>query len=226
MTLNNRMTFNEFFEEFMILEGNNKYANATKINYNNFFNIYMKDTIGRMNLSSIKYVDLQKFFNEQSKKHGYPTLRGMRKVFSVVFQYALRVGYVKENPVPLVQLPKVTEEKIKVETISDEDLNTVIKELQKVKTTNPYRKDKNPHFTFMSYAMALVIGRYTGLRISEALALHKEDFDLENKTMNICRKIEYLELNTKEMYVVNQMKSKSSRSKVAISDKLIQYLKP
>lgn len=223
----NNLTFNELYLEYMELEGNNKYSNGTKMYYNATFDTHIKNKIGKQKLSSIKYVDLQKFFNECAKQHNRPTLRNIKKIFSVSFNYALRVGYTKENPVKLIQLPKdVNEVRAKVETISDEDLNKIINRIQKVGITNPYRKDRNPKFTFMSYAMALIIGRYTGLRIGECLALHKEDFDFEKKTMNVHRKIEYAGLSVKNIYATEEMKTDCSKAKVAISDKLIEYLKP
>lgn len=222
----NKTTFNEVFLEYMEVEGENKYANATKFNYNKTFENYIKNRIGKERISSIKYVDLQKFFNENAKNYNKVTLKNMKKIFSVAFQYALRTGYVKESPVSLLQLPKESSEKVKVKLISDEDLKKIINDIQVVKSTNPYNKGKNPKFTFMSYAMALIIGRYTGLRIAETLALHKDDFDFENKTLNVHRKIEYIGLNAGSIYATEKMKTKNSKAIIAINDTLIKYLKP
>lgn len=221
-----KITFNQVYLEYIEVEGVNKYANATKIYYNTTFENYIKGKIGQEKISAIKYLDLQKFFNDAANNHNKATLKNMKKIFSITFQYALRTGYVSENPVILLQLPKESKEKVQVKTISDEDLNKIINSIQVVKATNPYSKDKNPQFTFMSYAMALIIGRYTGLRIGEALALHKSDFDFKNKTLNVHRKIEYIGLDAKNIYATENMKTKNSKAKIAINDTLIQYLKP
>ena len=123
-----------------------------------------------------------------SKKYNPPTLKNIKKLFAVTFKYALRVGYIRENPIPYIQIPKSQDErKVKVEIISDENLSKIIEALQIVKRTSPYSSEKNAEFTFKSYAMALIIGRYTGLRISETLALKKQDFDLENCCMTVRR---------------------------------------
>lgn len=52
-------------------------------------------------------------------------------------------------------------------------------------------KQKKSAFSYRSYAMALIIGKFTGLRISEVLALRKEDFDLDNNRLTVQRRLEY-----------------------------------
>lgn len=73
--------------------------------------------------------------------------------------------------------------------------------------------------------MALIIGRYTGLRVSETLALKKQDFDLENCCMTVRRKIEYSGLKAKDIHTTHQLKSAKSKGTVEISKLLCSYLK-
>ena len=59
---NESITFNELFEEYMEIEGFNKYAKATSQYYINAYKNYIKEGIGNRAISSLKYKDLQKFF--------------------------------------------------------------------------------------------------------------------------------------------------------------------
>lgn len=223
-SLAHNKTINDVFEEYMEVEGQHKYARASITYYRATHKMYVKDKFGLMPITGVKYKNLQKHFNEMGESYNFPTLKNMKKVFSVTFQYAMRAGYVKDNPVKLIQLPKQsTSRRMVVETISDEDLNKIIDEMQKVGRTAPCRKDSE--FKFKSCAMAIIIGRYTGLRVSEVLALKKSDFDLENHTLTIQRRIEYSNLLAKDIYLTDKLKSKNSKATVAISKKLSNQLK-
>ncbi len=217
-------TFNDIFYEYMEVEGMNKYAPSTKAYYYQTHKLHIKNSIGMKPLSSIKYVDLQKYFNELSESHNHPTLKNIKKTFAVTFHYALKAGYTKDNPVPYIQLPKYrVTERVKVETVSDDDLNKILDALTKKSKHNP--RPKTSTFTFEAQAMSLIIGRYTGLRISETFALMKKDFDLEKNTMTVQRRLEYAGVKRKDMYLTERLKSESSRGTVEISKKLSYYLK-
>ena len=82
-------TFNDVFKEYMELEGKNKYANATKNYYLTNYEMYVKEKIGKSKISSLKYANLQKYFNEMANKQNIPTLKNIKKLFSVTFKYAL-----------------------------------------------------------------------------------------------------------------------------------------
>lgn len=217
-------TFNDVFYEYMKVEGENKYAPATKAYYFQTHKVHIKNRIGNELLTSLKYVDLQKYFNNLSEENNHPTLKNIKKALAVTFKYAIRAGYIKENPVPYIQLPKYNvTERVKVETISEEDLNRILEALLKRSKHNP--NPKTSEFTSHAQAMALIIGRYTGLRISETFALMKKDFDLDKNTMTVQRRLEYAGGDRRKMHLTNRMKTSSSKATVEISKKLSAYLK-
>lgn len=117
-------------------------------------------------------------------------MKNIKKLFAVTLNYAIRAGYIKENPTQHIQLPKdPLTERIKVDVINDEDLRKIIDALLNPSKHNPMGTGFD--FKSKSYAMAVFIGRYTGLRVSETLALKKEDFDLVKHTMTVQRRVEY-----------------------------------
>lgn len=180
--------------------------------------------MGRSKLTSIQYVNLQKHFNELAKIHNYPTLKNIKKVFAVTFKFALRAGYIRDNPVPHIRLPKREHaDKVKPDIISNEDFERLIHAVQNLDKYNPWPVEAP--FDYQSYAMGLYIGRYTGLRISEVLALQKSDCDLENNCISVNNKVEYIGLKKAEQHLTGRLKSASSKSTIEISKKLSNILK-
>lgn len=122
---NTSITFNQVFEEFMEVEGQ-KYARSTKQYYLKSCDLYIKKSIGQRQIISLRYRDLQKWFNGLDCR--YDTLQNIKKVFGVTFSYALKNGYIKENPMKLVTIqiqrpkPKKAEEQI----ITREQLDLII----------------------------------------------------------------------------------------------------
>ncbi len=218
-------TFNDIYEEYMELEGKHKYAKSTLNYYHVNHQMYIKDNIGNKKLTSLKYKQVQKYFNNLSKTYNIPTIRNIRKIFAVTFRYALKHGYIKENPIPYLQLPKDNQPKVISKTITDDDLQKIVQSIQTVDKYNPYHRDMDAKFTSSAYAIAILIGRYTGLRVSEVLALEKSDFNFENKTMKVQRRIEYAGLRKSEVYLTEKLKSKNCRAILPISDQLAEILK-
>lgn len=155
--------------------------------------------------------------------YNYPTVKNIKKIYAIAFKYGIRAGYITQNPIPYIILPNKSERKKEVETISDDDLQRLIEEVIKI---NPSRYlSKKAEFSHRTYAIALLIGRYTGLRISEVLALKKEDFDSERNQLTIQRRMEYAGLKKNEIYLTERLKTKSSKTRVEISEILSDYLK-
>ena len=108
-------------------------------------------------------------------------------------------------------------------TYSDDDLKRLIEEIIKASPNRCFAK--KAQYKYKSYGIALLIGRYTGLRISEVMALKKEDFDLERNQLTIRRRIEHAGLKRKEIYLTERLKTKSSKARVEICSILSEYLK-
>lgn len=72
-------------------------------------------------------------------------------------------------------------------------------------------------FKHAAYEVVLKIGYYTGLRISEVLALEKEDIDFKNDLIRINKKLVYKDLKKYEYYTLTQMKSKKSKATIPLA---------
>lgn len=217
---NESITFNELFEEYMEIEGFNKYAKATSQYYMNAYKNYIKEGIGNRAISSLKYKDLQKFFNNPNIT--YANLFNLRKVFGVTYTYAIKNGYVYDNPIRMISLTKKKEKDDRQEIITEEQLKQIVE--------NVIIMDKNcpdpdyTQFNYYSYAIAIYIGWYTGLRISEVFGLQKSDIDFEKNTININKRLEYHGVKKEDLNTTNKMKTKASKAIIPLALPLKEIL--
>lgn len=149
---------------------------------------------------------LQKYFNSRNE-HGISVNKNVRSVINNVLNYAIKLSYINSNPMPLVNIGGIDKAKDKEQILLDSEINTIINKLEQ---TND--------FTYQAYAAAIQIGRYTGLRISEVFALDKKDFDFENDTIDINKKLVYQELKKEQLYHINKMKSKKSKAIIPLAN--------
>lgn len=76
----------------------------------------------------------------------------------------------------------------------------------------------------MAYSIAIQIGYYTGLRVSEVLALDKEDFLLNENLIDVNKKLIYSGLNKDDIYITHKMKSKKSKAVIPLANILKKSL--
>ena len=159
------LTLNEVFDEFMKV-GAKQYQPNTIYNTKKDYN-YIKKTLGMYRIKDINYSILQNFFNNRENE-GIESNKNIKKALKRVFVYAMQNGYITNDPLSYVKLvgkENTREKKI----ITFDDFNTLIDELH---YKNTFRAE--------AYIIALKLGYYCGLRISEFFALEKKYFYLQN----------------------------------------------
>lgn len=135
--------------------------------------------------------------------HADKTVRTQLMIYSLIFQYAVKNGYVMYNPVRDLSVPKNLPKK-KRTSPSAEDINRV---------------KKCTHCTFGMFAFWAM---YTGLRRGELLALDWSDVDLKKRTINVNKSLYYI--NNKPQ--IKSPKTEASISVVPILDVLAKKIKP
>lgn len=202
-----KKTFEDVYNEFLEL-GCDKYQYNTICITKKVFQTHLQKTIGHYLITEFDYTLLQKFFNSLADG-GITKNKNIKKAINRVLNYAVTVGYISSNPINLITVKGVEIVNKKEKVISLEDFNRLIDELEEI---GDYKRQ--------CYAVALQIGLYTGLRMSEVLALDKEDIDFYNNIIHVNKKLNYLGLTKKELFVTHQMKSKSSNAYIPLADKL------
>ena len=106
-----------------------------------------------------------------------------------MLDFSVKLGYIETNPINLVSIKGIDTTRNENKVISDSDFQLIIKRLSEKDT-----------FKYMAYRIALIIGYYTGLRVSEVLGLEKEDIDFQNNTISVKRKLVYKGLRKQDFY--------------------------
>lgn len=203
-------TLDEVYKEFLEV-GCDKYQENTIYNTKRD---YEKITLllRKLPIVKIDYATLQKFFNGRSNQ-GIETNKNIKKALNRVLVHALKMGYINTNPLTLVDIKGVENKMDHTELLNPEDFYRLIEVLKNVGT-----------FTYHAYAIAVEISFYTGLRVSEVLALDKDDVDFENGIIVVNKKLIYKGLKKDEFYATNRMKSKKSKSVIPLAPPLKQSL--
>ena len=174
----------------------------------------IKNKLGQLPINKIDYALLQKYFNSRADS-SIGVNKNVKKVINCAMNYAIKANYITINPISLVDISGIDKTKDKDKILLNTEIDTIIEELNK---TND--------FTYQAYAIAIQIGRYTGLRISEVFALEKSDIDFENDTIDVNKKLIYQNLKKDQLYYTNQMKSKSSKAVIPLANILKNILVP
>lgn len=207
-----KKSFKDVYNEFMEL-GCDQYQHNTIISTKTTFESYIKDSIGNVPITQFDYQFLQKYFNSLADT-GYEKNKNIKKAINRILNFAIKMDYIKSNPINLVTVKGVEIVNDKPKVISYEDFNRIVTEFNDIGS-----------FKSKAYAIALQIGFYTGLRLSEVLALDKSDFDFTNDLIYINKKLNYHGLDRYTFYVTHQLKSKSSNAYIPMARVLKSILK-
>lgn len=206
-------TLNEVFSEFVEIGSTNYQINTITTMKKNY-EAHVKNKLGQLPINKIDYALLQKYFNSRADS-SIGVNKNVKKVINCAMNYAIKANYITINPISLVDISGIDKTEDKDKILLNTEIDTIIEELNK---TND--------FTYQAYAIAIQIGRYTGLRISEVFALEKSDIDFENDTIDVNKKLIYQNLKKDQLYYTNQMKSKSSKAVIPLANILKNILVP
>lgn len=158
---------------------------------------HIKPKFGSYKLKVLNPAVLQEYannlkFNGYSRRH----IMGILTLFQSALDYAIEpLHYISQNPMKSVKTPKVEKKPRERIILTMEEWNTII-----------------DHFRGTRYYIPLMIGFYTGLRISEAFALTWDDIDLKNKTLSVNKQIVKRNFGADVRKVVEKQGKREQRS--------------
>lgn len=174
-------TLNDYFEKYMAQK--RKLKPTTRRIYRQAYDVYLRNRIGERGLSTLKYSDILRCYNDIMDEHGISpaTMENVDTVLKPVLRMAVRDNLIRSNPAigALADVCKEREDtsvKRCALTLAQQEIF-----LNFVSSSNVYSKWKNM-FTVM-------LG--TGCRIGEICGLTWEDCDLENEVIHIRRTLCY-----------------------------------
>lgn len=202
---------------------NNKYN--TQVGNVNVIERHLKPAFGSYRLSALGTATIQEFINDKfiTGNFAKATLENIIAPLSQAFEYAIDLGYVKDNPCRRIKYPKDCKKPKSKEVITVDEYNTIMESLESHKPFN----------------IAIMIGWYAGLRISETFGLTWNDIDFDNKTITVNKQIvkrnfgvdvrkAFKEKGKKEersAWYFQPPKTKTSNRTIVVSDNLIKVLK-
>lgn len=169
---------------------------------------HLKPKLGKYTLSALNPAMLQDFANDlkvqgYSKRHTVNILSTLKTALN----YAIEpLQYIKQNPMNHIKTPKIEKPPKQRIVLTPENWNTII-------TRFPFGN---------KYYMPLIIGYYTGLRISEVCALTWNDIDFKKFEINVSKQTIRMD---KGKWNFDEPKTESSKRKIKIDKVFAGILK-
>ena len=200
---NKMITVSEYMEKSFELQSSNRKL-PTIEDYRSKYNKHIKPVFGKKMLDAIKGTDITLWQNKMLKD-GYAirTIKGVRGIFSTMFEDAMREELIEKNPIRLASL--LSSRGI-VKTSEDDLLPFSIEEIQALIANAETTQMKNFYMLLFT----------TGLRGGEAIGLKWDKVDFDKREIEICSQI--------GRGVTGSPKWDSFRT-VPITDALLPYLK-
>lgn len=197
-------TLDDVYHEFLDI-GTSQYQENTIANTRNGYK-YARKELGQIPVKNIDYAMLQRYFNNLSNK-GIESNKDVKKALNRIFKYALKTGYITVNPILMVNVIGKENHRNKDNILNYDDFILLTDTLK-----------NSSQFKHQAYSIAVQIGYYTGLRVSEVLALDKSDFDFVNNTIHVNKKLIYKGLKKKDFRTSDKMKSKKSGATIPMPE--------
>jgi integrase len=165
---------------FEVVKVSNNIKPTTFERYEGIYRNYIKDSsIAALNLSSIKSIQIQRYYNDlysnKDKKKSSSQIKTLNKLLKQFFNYAVEEGYILKNPCQgkRVVIPgNVEVNKKEVEVFTSDELKRI------------FNADENTLIKNMA-----IICTCTGMRRGECLGLNLSDIDEVNNTISIKRTV-------------------------------------
>ena len=173
--------------------------------YNKELESLILPTFGKRELREIKGVDVQKFYNDLSRR-GYAlgTIKVCSAILSGIFKQAFRNELIEKNPVPLAVVPKTKEPAQKRQALTKEQQALFLRYC-----TGSY----------LEYLFNFMLR--TGTRSGEARGLRYSDMDKKVGVLHITRQLKYTEGSK---FYIDTPKSKTSTRDIPLTDDIISYI--
>lgn len=160
-----------YFDQYVKI--NLKYN--TQLNKVSIFENHLKPHFGNYKLKALNASIIQEYANSL-KLHGLSksSIEGILSSFSAALDYAVEpLRYIPMNPMQYVKFPKIERKPRERIILEPDEWQKIIDRFQP-----PSR-----------FYIPLMIGYYTGMRISEVFALTWEDIDFENRTISVNKQV-------------------------------------
>lgn len=191
------ITVSDYLDQWYDLHCKLNLKYNTQVGYLQIIENHLKPKFGLYKLKAINSTILQEYANSL-KLNGYSKshIVGILTVFQSALDYAVEpLHYISQNPMKSVKFPKVERKPRERIILTLDEWQLII-----------------DRFRDTRYYIPLMIGFYTGLRISEAFALTWDDIDFEKRTLSVNKQIVKRNFGADVRKVVEKKGKKELRS--------------
>lgn len=203
---NKKITYGEWFTQWMENYKKNSVKKGTFNTYKYYYDSIIKEEFENRKLSSIKGIDLQRFFNKLlAKNYSDSSLRLVKAILGSSLKQAYKDEIISRNPMDAVTLPKNKEVTKKEKIALTREQQTLFME---------FAKDS---YLYNYFAVSL----RSGMRSGEIRGLKLGDIDKENGVIHVRRTLKYI---NKQGFFEDTPKTKSSLRDIPLTSDLIALL--
>lgn len=203
---NNKYTFQQIYELFLV-EHKNTVKSGTYATTVRYAKLHILPKIANKRIDSFTVLDCQKLVNQWAEY--FNSAKYPKGIAQQVFDYAIKMNIISDNPMRKVKLPKRKE---------------TINEVNKFYNTDELKHffDCVKDYGNMKYLAFFRLLAFTGMRKGEALALNWSDIDFNKKQVHITKGVV---LDENEIPMISTTKTKKSVRTVSLDDESLATLR-
>ena len=203
---NSKYTFQQIYELFLV-EHKNTVKSGTYATTVRYAKLHILPKIANKRIDSFTVLDCQKLVNQWAEY--FNSAKYPKGIAQQVFDYAIKMNIITDNPMRKVKLPKRKE---------------MINEVNKFYNTEELKHffDCVKDYGNMKYLAFFRLLAFTGMRKGEALALNWSDIDFEKKLVHITKGVV---LDENEIPMISTTKTKKSVRTVSLDDESLATLR-
>lgn len=212
-----RLTFGELCDIWINSYPEKRSVKESTMNLKHFYIVVFKRYFDKIDVQKVSRKHIQDALQNMSSKYVEHTLSMMFSFLKALFEKAIELGVIKDNPCKFAYVPKKRKTLDEIESAPIQSRYLEKDALQHfLQTAKKFGMDHDFVF-FMLLA-------YTGLRVGEAMALKWSDIDFDEQTISITKTIHHKQERTLNFYL-DTPKTKSSVRTIAVDQKLLDELK-
>ena len=203
---NSKYTFQQIYELFLV-EHKNTVKPGTYATTRRYAKLHILPKIANKRIDSFSVLDCQRLVNQWAEY--FNSAKYPKGITQQVFDYAIKMNIITDNPMRKVKLPKRKE---------------TINEVNKFYNTHELKHffDCVKDYGNMKYLAFFRLLAFTGMRKGEALALNWSDIDFDKKQVHITKGVV---LDENEIPIISTTKTKKSVRTVSLDDESLATLR-
>lgn len=199
-----KITLDSWFETWIKEYKQNDLKIGTLISYQNYYNYYVKESLGMMPIAVIRGEHIQKLYNKLlADSMALSSLKIISAVMNGCFQRALKNGLIERNPVKFAELPRKKER--------------TERRVLSLQEQNIFMESAKDSYLYNLFALML----RTGVRSGEVRGLKFSDIDNKNNVIHIRRTLKY---ETRRGFFEDTPKTSSSMRDIPVTQEIMNII--